>query len=44
MGKPVIVALLAGEAAYLAENVEEEQVVNRVMIALRKAHNNAQFL
>lgn len=36
MGKPVLVALLAGKAAYNAETLEESIVVDRVLSTLKK--------
>jgi len=36
MGKPVLVALLAGQAAYNSETMEKDVVVDRVLVALRK--------
>jgi hypothetical protein len=36
MGKPVLVSLLAGKAAYNAETMEEKAVVERVLNALRR--------
>ena len=37
MGKPVLVTLMAGKAAYQSETLDKQEIVNRVMAVLRKA-------
>lgn len=36
MGKPVLIALIAGKSAYEVENLPNNQILERVMKVLRK--------